>query len=316
MISLLYILAFVVCLAATAGALLISHSFVATYNTPFHRHYFYYLAAFYLFSIYGFWGQILGRVLLASLDVSAGLAETIASFVSILGIPMLFLSWLMLINIAHSLFGSAASQVWLAVHAVVFVLIIAGALVAFPATVDASAGAGTNLTHTIVGALVALEAIYFAAFLWLALRGGRDARSAQHSVGIRFCLLLAGAFVLRSALLPVAFLGPGGPLVVVAYFGSNLIPLFYLRATNDRLFAPVAAEASAATDLERLLEPFGITKRERQIVEQICSGKTNQQIADALFISLQTVKDHTHRIYGKIGIRSRIQLVNKVNEGA
>lgn len=121
--------------------------------------------------------------------------------------------------------------------------------------------------------------------------------------------------MLRSGLLPIAFLWPGGPLIVVAYFGSNLIPLFYLQTTNDRLFAPVAVEAGAATNLERLLESCGITKREPEIVEQICSGKTNQQIADTLFISLQTVKDHTHRIYGKIGIRSRIQLVNKVNEG-
>jgi ATP/maltotriose-dependent transcriptional regulator MalT len=32
-----------------------------------------------------------------------------------------------------------------------------------------------------------------------------------------------------------------------------------------------------------------------------------------LFISLQTVKDHTHRIYSKIGIRSRMQLVQLVN---
>jgi ATP/maltotriose-dependent transcriptional regulator MalT len=56
-----------------------------------------------------------------------------------------------------------------------------------------------------------------------------------------------------------------------------------------------------------------ITKREKEIVEQICQGKTNQQIADALFISLQTVKDHTHRIYCKIGINSRMNLVQMVN---
>ncbi|MCK5470499.1 MAG: response regulator transcription factor, partial [Cyclobacteriaceae bacterium] len=47
--------------------------------------------------------------------------------------------------------------------------------------------------------------------------------------------------------------------------------------------------------------------------QQICEGKTNQQIADELFISLQTVKDHTHRIYSKIGINSRMKLVQLVN---
>ncbi len=58
---------------------------------------------------------------------------------------------------------------------------------------------------------------------------------------------------------------------------------------------------------------YQITKREREIVEQICQGKTNQQIADELFISLQTVKDHTHRIYTKIGINGRMKLVQLVN---
>jgi DNA-binding NarL/FixJ family response regulator len=41
----------------------------------------------------------------------------------------------------------------------------------------------------------------------------------------------------------------------------------------------------------------------------MCLGKTNKQIADELFISLQTVKDHTHRIYSQLGVRSRMQLV-------
>jgi DNA-binding NarL/FixJ family response regulator len=42
---------------------------------------------------------------------------------------------------------------------------------------------------------------------------------------------------------------------------------------------------------------------------KIWLGKTNKQIAEELFISLQTVKDHTHRIYSKLGVKSRTQLV-------
>jgi DNA-binding NarL/FixJ family response regulator len=65
--------------------------------------------------------------------------------------------------------------------------------------------------------------------------------------------------------------------------------------------------------MEHAFERYGVTKRERQIVQKICLGKTNQQIANELFISLQTVKDHTHRIYSKIGINSRMQLVQMLN---
>jgi DNA-binding CsgD family transcriptional regulator len=60
---------------------------------------------------------------------------------------------------------------------------------------------------------------------------------------------------------------------------------------------------------------FGISKREREIIEQVCSGKSNQEIADTLFISLQTVKDHTHRIYLKMDIKNRVQLINIMQAG-
>jgi DNA-binding NarL/FixJ family response regulator len=67
--------------------------------------------------------------------------------------------------------------------------------------------------------------------------------------------------------------------------------------------------------LEHFCEKFDISKREKEVIHEICRGLSNQQIADKLFISLQTVKDHTHRIYGKTFCTSRAQLMRMVNEG-
>jgi DNA-binding NarL/FixJ family response regulator len=86
-----------------------------------------------------------------------------------------------------------------------------------------------------------------------------------------------------------------------------------LRANADRAFPPVKAEHATKIGMEHVFDRYGVTKRERQIVEKICLGKTNKQIADELFISLQTVKDHTHRIYSKVGVGSRMQLVQMMN---
>ena len=104
-----------------------------------------------------------------------------------------------------------------------------------------------------------------------------------------------------------------GTLALLAVHASNLPPLLYLRANADRVFAPIKAEQATKLDIQHALDRYGVTKRERQIVEKICLGKTNKQIAEELFISLQTVKDHTHRIYSKIGINSRLQLVQLMN---
>jgi DNA-binding CsgD family transcriptional regulator len=67
-------------------------------------------------------------------------------------------------------------------------------------------------------------------------------------------------------------------------------------------------------DFESFCRFYDISKREAEIIQEICSGKSNKEIAETLFISLQTVKDHTHRIYFKAEVNSRIQLSNLVRE--
>ena len=60
---------------------------------------------------------------------------------------------------------------------------------------------------------------------------------------------------------------------------------------------------------------YDISKREQEVVQLICRGLTNQEISDALYISLQTVKDHVHRIFVKTGVRNRVQLTNLIRSG-
>jgi ATP/maltotriose-dependent transcriptional regulator MalT len=48
------------------------------------------------------------------------------------------------------------------------------------------------------------------------------------------------------------------------------------------------------------------------VIRLICRGLSNQEISETLFISLQTVKDHTHRIFVKTGVRNRVQLSNMI----
>ncbi|RPJ82181.1 MAG: LuxR family transcriptional regulator [Acidobacteria bacterium] len=79
---------------------------------------------------------------------------------------------------------------------------------------------------------------------------------------------------------------------------------------------PPAVPSSSTPGRARLLEEGGITKREREIVELICEGKTNQEIADRLFISLATVKDHNYAIFQKLVVRNRTELTRLLLDGA
>lgn len=63
-----------------------------------------------------------------------------------------------------------------------------------------------------------------------------------------------------------------------------------------------------ATDSGGLTLP--ISDREREIATLVAKGLSNRQIADQLFVSVRTVEGHLHRIYAKLGIDEREQLVH------
>lgn len=56
----------------------------------------------------------------------------------------------------------------------------------------------------------------------------------------------------------------------------------------------------------------GITAREAQVMEWVAKGNTNKQIALHLRISSRTVQTHLERMFKKLGVRSRTELVARV----
>ena len=52
-----------------------------------------------------------------------------------------------------------------------------------------------------------------------------------------------------------------------------------------------------------------LTVREREILEAMAAGQSNQEIATAFFVSEATVKTHVRRVLAKLGLRDRVQAV-------
>ena len=55
-----------------------------------------------------------------------------------------------------------------------------------------------------------------------------------------------------------------------------------------------------------------LTGQETRIALPVAEGRTNRQIADELFLSIKTIEGHTHTIYRKLGVRSRVELTVKL----
>ena len=92
------------------------------------------------------------------------------------------------------------------------------------------------------------------------------------------------------------------------------IPLIFILMAGSKLWDDIQRLSLFATHKgtiqEQNLENYAFTKREKEVVALLVSGKTYKQIAEQLFISIPTVKSHAYNIYKKCNINNRFELIS------
>jgi DNA-binding CsgD family transcriptional regulator len=100
-----------------------------------------------------------------------------------------------------------------------------------------------------------------------------------------------------------------GALVAVLFSALGI----WLGLTLTRKRSPAAAHAGASSEPfivdEQRQADLGITPRELEILRLIAAGLSNREIAERLFVSENTVKTHSSRVFDKLGARRRTQAV-------
>lgn len=71
-------------------------------------------------------------------------------------------------------------------------------------------------------------------------------------------------------------------------------------------------EAGAHPRIKRAVAKLGLTQRESQIVAEFAIGKSTQALASDLYISAATVRTHLRKIFTKLNIGSRVELLSMV----
>jgi NarL family two-component system response regulator LiaR len=62
------------------------------------------------------------------------------------------------------------------------------------------------------------------------------------------------------------------------------------------------------------LDRLGVSKREYEVLELMAKGLSNQEIADKLFVSLNTIKTHSSNLFLKLEAKRRTQAIQRAKE--
>jgi DNA-binding NarL/FixJ family response regulator len=82
-------------------------------------------------------------------------------------------------------------------------------------------------------------------------------------------------------------------------------------AANTDITDPPIVTAGRTDQLRGLLstqpDEVSLTERELTVLDGVARGMTNRQIADEMYLSVDTVKTHARRLYAKLGVSNRTQ---------
>jgi DNA-binding NarL/FixJ family response regulator len=142
------------------------------------------------------------------------------------------------------------------------------------------------------------------------LEGDGGRQLAQRLAGVRsrtrYCFLISGNDTAAAA--ELSRFGASGLLHKRAS-GRHLVEGLRRLAQGSLVVDPVMAELLMAT----LLDPRPcrdheeLTERDLELLRLLGEGRTNREIAQAVFLSEKTVKNYLSRLFRKLGVRSRTE---------
>jgi DNA-binding CsgD family transcriptional regulator len=302
-----YIIIFVLIqtIAITSGGILISSHLRTTYKAEIFSTLLFFQVFYFIFGFYALWGQMIMHTYLTPYVTPETLGRII-HFTTLLGTPFLIFASLMFIRFTKEISGRKAGNVfalWYLFFNIMLVFCLGYIIIKYPVV---------NILVVIKYYYIIFNFIYIIFGTSNLLTKSRNARFRNIdlrniSIGLLSIMLIQNVIVFfynQNIFIALVF--------IFAYFILGGMISVYIKYYAD--LSKILPEIEISKSFEIFCNKHEISKREKEIINEICKGYTNQQIADKLFISLQTVKDHTHRIYNKTLCTSRTQLIFMVNE--
>lgn len=297
---------FIITVAIASGSMVIASHLKSVYKSEFFSTLIFFLAFYFTFGLYAFWGQMLMSSLLSHL-ISEELLIRIKDLMILIGLPFLVFASMMFVKFSREITSRKTSNTFILLYLLSNAILIAA--IAFLVYKNESIPVLTLLKYY----YLLLSLIYTGLNIYYFLIPGEKKSYLRYQDMVKLSMSLLLVVIFNNLIL---HLSEGHILLtllfILTYFlYAILIPVFIkYKADLSRLILLNDERKS----FDQFCELYGISARETEIIHEICLGLSNQQIADRLFISLQTVKDHTHRIYSKTECSSRVQLIRMVSD--
>lgn len=306
MFEYLVYLIFILTVALASGGVVLSSRLRNKYRNDIFSTLLYYQVFIYTFGFYGIWGQVVIKAFLSTY-ISAELLSRFSDIAILLGFPFLVFAWLMMIRFSSFISGRKNSN-WFIFWFLLLnfsVILVVGYIITKTSTLKP--------VHLIKYYFIFMNFLYSLLSMYLIIFP-RKGRSVIHEYD-RKRISPAIFLIMIAQCTPLLFYTSQQYLAVIFIFtffaGNTFLPVYLNYGT---LLSAFTDETAKDISFEEFCAKFEVSPRETDIVREICNGLSNKEISGKLFISLQTVKDHTHRIYIKTNVKSRVQLINLVKE--
>jgi LuxR family maltose regulon positive regulatory protein len=104
-----------------------------------------------------------------------------------------------------------------------------------------------------------------------------------------------------------AFLDEGQKISKLLTKARGIAPTFV-----DELLLAFRPRVDSASQADGLIDP--LTEREQEVLRLVAKGLSNREIAEALFVTLGTVKKHLNNIFSKLNVKNRTQAITRGRE--
>lgn len=278
------------------------------------KSYFYHQILIFLFGFYGLLGTLSAHYFLKNAELKGEFGRMLLSFLPFIGVPFMIVAWYMFIKISYELIEKRINlkfTLWYFIVLIIVFLVFGFLVPVFKYFLVEEKEINIHVFFIFVLLELATLIIVFANYFIYSkqLKDKHKVKFIKRFAIINLVLYLVSVVFLILSENSLNFIAA----YTVLYFFKDIIPLFILGRYFKNNYVHPTNVISDVTKVS-FIEKFGISKRESEIIEEIIQGRTNKEISDRLFISLQTVKDHIHNIFLKTEVKNRVQLTNLMRE--